>query len=159
MPLAEWRAALTKNWDPKRDFALAMLHAERLTRLLADEAIAELLLAQAKAHPERRELLERWLERAELALPRPPRGDHDDRRAYPREPRAPEGARRGGGVSAWRLAHVTSLEQGPVLRGARARGASPRCCRGRGTRAHGAADAPGPWIEARAAAAAGGARP
>ena len=55
-----------KEWDPKRDFALAMLHAERLTRLLADEAIAELLLEQAKAHPERRELLERWLDRAEL---------------------------------------------------------------------------------------------
>ena len=58
--------ALTKDWDPKRDFALAMLHAERLTRLLADEAVAELLLDQAKEHPERREVLERWLDRAEL---------------------------------------------------------------------------------------------
>ena len=58
-------AAFLRNWDPKRDFACAMLHAERLTRLLADEAVAELLLEQAKAHPERRELLERWLERAE----------------------------------------------------------------------------------------------
>jgi hypothetical protein len=66
VPLAEWRDAITKNWDPKRDFALAMLHAERLTRILADEAIAELLLAQAKAHPRRREVLERWLARAEL---------------------------------------------------------------------------------------------
>jgi len=43
-----------------------MLHAERLARLLADEAIAEILLDQATAHPERRELLERWLDRAEL---------------------------------------------------------------------------------------------
>jgi hypothetical protein len=66
VPVGEWREAMTKNWDPKRDFALAMLHAERLTRILADEAVAELLLAQAKAHPQRREVLERWLSRAEL---------------------------------------------------------------------------------------------
>jgi alkylation response protein AidB-like acyl-CoA dehydrogenase len=64
-PIATWRRTLTRAWDPKRDFALAMLHAERLTRILADEAIAELLLEQAKAHPERRELLQRWLDRAE----------------------------------------------------------------------------------------------
>jgi alkylation response protein AidB-like acyl-CoA dehydrogenase len=66
VPMPQWKEALTKQWDPKRDFALAMLHAERLTRLLADEAVAELLLDQATAHPERRELLERWLDRAEL---------------------------------------------------------------------------------------------
>ncbi len=66
VPLAQWRDELTKRWDPKRDFALAMLHAERLTRLLADEAIAEVLLDQARAFPERREVLERWLERAEV---------------------------------------------------------------------------------------------
>ena len=42
-----------------------MLHAERLTRLLSDVAIADILLAQAKKHPERREVLERYLERAE----------------------------------------------------------------------------------------------
>jgi alkylation response protein AidB-like acyl-CoA dehydrogenase len=66
LPLSEWRHAMTRDWDPKRDFALALLHAERLTRLLCNEAIAELLLEQAARHPERRELLERWLERAEL---------------------------------------------------------------------------------------------
>lgn len=66
VPLTSWREVMTKQWDPKRDFALAMLHAERLTRLLADEAIAELLLEQARQFPERRELLERWLEKAEL---------------------------------------------------------------------------------------------
>jgi alkylation response protein AidB-like acyl-CoA dehydrogenase len=66
VPIAGWGHALTKGWDPKRDFALAMLHAERLTRLLVDEAVCELLLAQAKAHPQRRELLERWLDRCEL---------------------------------------------------------------------------------------------
>ena len=63
-PLGAWPQAL-KGWDPKRDFAMAMLHAERLTRLLADVTGAELLLEQAKAHPERREVLERHLERAE----------------------------------------------------------------------------------------------
>jgi alkylation response protein AidB-like acyl-CoA dehydrogenase len=65
VPVPEWPRALTKNWDPKRDFALAMLHAERLTRLLADEAVCELLLEQASAHEERREVLERYLDRAE----------------------------------------------------------------------------------------------
>jgi alkylation response protein AidB-like acyl-CoA dehydrogenase len=63
--ISKWPQALRGSWDPKRDFALAMLHAERLTRLLADEHIAELLLTQAQAHPERREVLARWLERAE----------------------------------------------------------------------------------------------
>ncbi len=43
-----------------------MLHAERLTQILTDVAIAELLLEQATAHADRRELLERHLERAEL---------------------------------------------------------------------------------------------
>ncbi len=33
--------------------------------MLADEAIAEIFWAQAEAHPERREVLERHLERAE----------------------------------------------------------------------------------------------
>ncbi|MDQ3031834.1 MAG: acyl-CoA dehydrogenase family protein [Myxococcota bacterium] len=64
-PLAEWPELLGRNWNPKRDFAFAMLHAERLTRMLADEAIAELFWAQAQAHPERRDVLERHLERAE----------------------------------------------------------------------------------------------
>lgn len=63
--IAEWPRTLTKNWDPKRDFALAMLHAERLTRILADEAIGQRLVAQARKHPERRPLAERYLDRAE----------------------------------------------------------------------------------------------
>jgi alkylation response protein AidB-like acyl-CoA dehydrogenase len=65
VPIGEWKRALTEEWDPKRDFATAMLHAERLTRILADELIAEILLEQALAFPERRELLERYLDRAE----------------------------------------------------------------------------------------------
>jgi alkylation response protein AidB-like acyl-CoA dehydrogenase len=64
-PLSQWPRELMKNWDPKRDFSYAMLHAERLTRLLADEAICEVLWEQAVQHPERRELLERYIERAE----------------------------------------------------------------------------------------------
>ena len=64
-PISDWSSELTKNWDPKRDFAFAMLHAERLIRLLCDVLIAELLLEQARRHPERAEVLERHLERAE----------------------------------------------------------------------------------------------
>jgi len=64
-PIADWSDELTKNWDPKRDFAFAMLHAERLIQLLGDVMIAELLLDQARQHPERAEVLERHLERAE----------------------------------------------------------------------------------------------
>jgi alkylation response protein AidB-like acyl-CoA dehydrogenase len=64
-PIGEWSDELTKNWDPKRDFAFAMLHAERLIQLLTDVVIAELLLEQARKHPERGEILERHLERAE----------------------------------------------------------------------------------------------
>ena len=64
-PLGEWPERFMKNWDPKRDFAYAMLHAERLTRLLADEAICELLLEQVQRFEDRRPVLERYLERAE----------------------------------------------------------------------------------------------
>jgi alkylation response protein AidB-like acyl-CoA dehydrogenase len=61
---APWRSPL-RDWDPRTDFAYAKLHAERLTRLLADQQIVEVLLAQARRHPERRVALERYLERAE----------------------------------------------------------------------------------------------
>ncbi len=64
-PIMQWPVLLRSQWDPKRDFAFAMLHAERLTKLLCDEAISEILLAQARRHPERREACERYLERAE----------------------------------------------------------------------------------------------
>ena len=61
----QWIGELLKNWDPKRDFAPALLHAERFTQILIDKAICENLLAQAKKYPEREELLSRYLERAE----------------------------------------------------------------------------------------------
>ena len=59
------RSATTEFLRSGQLSASQMLHAERLTRVLCDEAIAERLLAQAQAHPERREVLERWVERAE----------------------------------------------------------------------------------------------
>jgi len=64
--LKDWPRLLTKDWNPKKDFALAMLHAERLTKILADEAVGELLYEQAVKFPERREVAERYLERAEV---------------------------------------------------------------------------------------------
>jgi 3-(methylthio)propanoyl-CoA dehydrogenase len=64
-PLRQWTDAFMHDWNPKRDFAWAMLHAERLTRMLADVQIAEILLAQAHKHEERRELCSRWLDRVE----------------------------------------------------------------------------------------------
>jgi hypothetical protein len=66
LPFDKWMKELGKDWDPKRDFALAMLHAERLTKIITDATVAHLFLQQAKAHPEREEVLERWLHRAEL---------------------------------------------------------------------------------------------
>ncbi|MCA9540876.1 MAG: acyl-CoA dehydrogenase family protein [Myxococcales bacterium] len=65
LPITRWPKQFLENWDPKRDFAFAMLHAERLTRILCDAAIARALWAQARRHADRREVLERWLERAE----------------------------------------------------------------------------------------------
>lgn len=64
-PMGEWPQKLRKGWNPKRDFAYAMLHAERLTRLLAEVAICKQLLKQAQAYTERREILERYLVYAE----------------------------------------------------------------------------------------------
>ncbi len=60
----DW-SGLLQDWDPKRDFALALLHAERLCSLLTDASAAEVLWSQQEKDPARRELLERFLERAE----------------------------------------------------------------------------------------------
>jgi len=64
-PIGEWPKEFFANWDPKKDFAFAMLHAERLTKLLTDELVCEVLLEQAQNHPDRRELLERYIDRSE----------------------------------------------------------------------------------------------
>lgn len=64
-PVTSWIGELSQSWDPKRDFAFAMLHAEHLAQLLADELMCELLLEQGRRHPERMEVFERFAERAE----------------------------------------------------------------------------------------------
>jgi hypothetical protein len=61
---SEW-SAVFQSWDPKRDFALAMLHADRLSSMLLDGVVASLLWEQQQQDSGRRELLERWLEAAE----------------------------------------------------------------------------------------------
>ncbi|HHO52422.1 MAG TPA: hypothetical protein ENK18_16520 [Deltaproteobacteria bacterium] len=63
-PVGSWSSAL-RSFDPKRDFALAMLHAEHLCVLLTDVAVAEELLEQAREHEDRLPVLEAWLDRAE----------------------------------------------------------------------------------------------
>ncbi|MDH3534360.1 MAG: acyl-CoA dehydrogenase family protein [Gammaproteobacteria bacterium] len=60
----EWPSAFFKDWDAKRDFGFGLLHAKRLTRILSEVAIAKVLVKQAEQFPERRELAERFLDRA-----------------------------------------------------------------------------------------------
>jgi len=62
--LTEWSHAFFTDWDAKRDFGFGRLHAKRLTRILSEIAIARVLVKQAEQFPERRELAERFLDRA-----------------------------------------------------------------------------------------------
>jgi len=64
-PIASWGKEILGRWDARDDFSYALLHAERLTRLMADVEIVRVLLGQAKRHPERLPLFERYLARAE----------------------------------------------------------------------------------------------
>ncbi len=64
-PVREWRRSLTGNWDMRTDFGPALLHAERLTRLMIDLRVAEVLAEQVRQVPSRSDALVRWLERAE----------------------------------------------------------------------------------------------
>jgi len=64
VPLANFLETF-KKWNPKTDFAFGMLHAEHLTAILADVEVANILLKQAQRFPERREIAQRWMERAE----------------------------------------------------------------------------------------------
>ena len=64
-PIGAWRGEILGRWNPREDFSFALLHAERLTRLLADVEIARVLLEQSRRHPERAALLDRYLARAE----------------------------------------------------------------------------------------------
>lgn len=61
------RGGFLRKWDAKRDFGYGMLHAERLTKILADVAVARVLVRQAKEHPEREVYARRHLARV---LPR-----------------------------------------------------------------------------------------
>ncbi len=61
---AEWLSAFLGDWDASRDFAFGLLHAKRLTRILSETATARVLVEQAERFPERRELAERFLDRA-----------------------------------------------------------------------------------------------
>ena len=64
VPPQKWGQAM-KHWDPKTDFSYALLHAERLTKILSDDAICTALYHQTRIDPERGDLLTRYLERAE----------------------------------------------------------------------------------------------
>lgn len=66
MPIGDWTEALFSQWDPKVDFAPGLLHAERLTKILADTAIARVLVKYATKHPSRRADAERYMRRSEL---------------------------------------------------------------------------------------------
>ncbi|HEY0840859.1 MAG TPA: acyl-CoA dehydrogenase family protein, partial [Vulgatibacter sp.] len=69
---AAWGRYLKKRflrqWDAKADFSLGLLHAERLTRMLADVAMGKILARQARDFPERRELAERFVHKMLLRV-------------------------------------------------------------------------------------------
>ncbi len=70
-PLAEWKSAFMKDWNPQKDFSFGLLHAERLTKLLTWSAVAEVLVRQASEtkgtadYEERASLALRFIERFE----------------------------------------------------------------------------------------------
>lgn len=70
-PVRDLMRSFMKDWDPKRDFSFGLLHAERLTKILTDVAIAHVLVKQAKRaagtewEEERRALAEAWIDKVE----------------------------------------------------------------------------------------------
>lgn len=66
LPIGAWTDALFSQWDPKLDFAPGLLHAERLTKILADVAIARIMVKYAVKFPDRRERAEKFMRRADL---------------------------------------------------------------------------------------------
>jgi len=54
-----------KRTDPNKDFSFALLNAERLTQIIADSEICEILFKQASKFQEREGLLRKYLRRAE----------------------------------------------------------------------------------------------
>jgi hypothetical protein len=70
-PVRDLMRSFMKDWDPKRDFSFGLLHAERLTKILTDVAIAHVLVKQAKRaagtewEQDRRELADSWIDKVE----------------------------------------------------------------------------------------------
>jgi len=64
-PMGEWKKGFVDEWDMRRDFAPALLHAERLAQMMIDLRISEALAKQAASYAERGDILLRHLERAE----------------------------------------------------------------------------------------------
>ena len=65
-PLEVWKHLsrdFLRRWDAREDFAYGLLHAERMAEILTHCAIAQILLRQAEAHPERRTWAERYIKR------------------------------------------------------------------------------------------------
>ncbi|AKU90468.1 acyl-CoA dehydrogenase family protein [Vulgatibacter incomptus] len=69
---AAWGRYLKKRflrqWDAKSDFSQGLLHAERLTRMLADVAMGKVLAKQAQKFPEREALAKRFVNRMLLRV-------------------------------------------------------------------------------------------
>jgi len=57
-----------RHWDERTDFSRGLVHAERLTRMLSDVAIAKVLVRQARDFPERRSLAERFVRKMLLRV-------------------------------------------------------------------------------------------
>jgi len=70
-PLAQWKEAFLRSWDPKKDFSFALLHAERFCKIASDLWMAKALISQTEKIKEqdlkerRLALAMRFMERAE----------------------------------------------------------------------------------------------
>jgi alkylation response protein AidB-like acyl-CoA dehydrogenase len=65
-PLEVWKHLskdFLRRWDAKEDFAYGLLHAERMTEILAHCSIAEILLRQAETWTERKVWADRYVKR------------------------------------------------------------------------------------------------
>lgn len=65
VPITKWTEQLFNDWDPKKDFSFALLHAENLTQIWVQIEVAKLFAHQASQHEERTKWLDQWLEQAE----------------------------------------------------------------------------------------------
>ena len=65
VPITRWTEQLFNDWDPKKDFSFALLHAEHLTQIWVQIEVAKLFADQASKHEERGKWLTLWMEQAE----------------------------------------------------------------------------------------------